>query len=122
MGGLQHEKGKFPAQPQVNPLSQHSVDTSMVLNPHLEHLKSIIMVRSDKKINKIVYPKPAPIETDKSFVVSSEELKASSSGSESVTRKKGKKCFVKFWHHLIKDSECQMREQRMLKFISSSSK
>ena len=48
MGGLQHEKGQCPAQPQANPQGHHSVDASMPSYTHLEHLKSITTLRSGK--------------------------------------------------------------------------
>ena len=45
MGGLQQEKGKFPSQPQVNPQGQHHIDTSIVPDTHLEHLKYVTTLR-----------------------------------------------------------------------------
>ena len=123
LGGLQQEKGKFPTQPQVNPLVQHSVDTSMVLDSHLEHLKSITTLRNDKQIEKTIYPNPVCNEAYKSSTESFKELEPSSSESESVSKnREKKKCFVKFRPHFLKDSECQRLGQRMLKFTSSSSK
>ena len=90
MGGIQNEKGKFLAQQQVNPQGQHNVDTSMVSNTQLEHLKSIITLRSGKEIDRIVYPNPAHIRAQKSFMVSSEKLEPLSSELGNVSKEKGR--------------------------------
>ena len=67
-----------------------SVDTSMVSDTHLEHLKLITTLRSCKEIDKTVYPNLAHIDAHKSSGVSSEELEPLSSVSKSVSEKKGK--------------------------------
>ena len=69
----------FPAQPQENPLAQHCVDTSMVSDPHLDHLKTITTFISGKEIEKTVYPNTICIEAHKSSTMNFGELEPPSS-------------------------------------------
>ena len=52
---------------------------------HLEHLKAITTLRSDKKIDKTIHPKTTQIEVKKSSTVSFENLESSSNEQECVS-------------------------------------
>ncbi|XP_057953051.1 uncharacterized protein LOC131147575 [Malania oleifera] len=49
VGVLQQEKGKFPSQPQANPVGQHSIASTSDSEVTMEHAKSITL-RSGKKV------------------------------------------------------------------------
>ena len=90
MGGLQNEKGNFPAQPQANPQGQYSIDMSTVTDTWIEHLKSITTLKSRKKIDKTTYPNPAHVETSKSPAVSDENSEPFNSELETMSEEKRK--------------------------------
>ena len=83
-------KGKFNAQQLANPQGQYSVDISIVLDIHLEHLKLVTTLRSGKEIAKPVYPNLAHVEAPKSHAVNVEKLEPLNSESETVSKEKGK--------------------------------
>ena len=74
MGGIQNEKGKFPAQSQAKPQGQHSIETFVVLETHLEHLKSVTTLRNGKKIENVTYSNPTNTKMYKPSKLISERL------------------------------------------------
>ena len=55
------EKGKFPSQPQKNPKGQYNANASSSGSQHMDHVKSVITLRSGKVIEK---PILEPCEND----------------------------------------------------------
>jgi hypothetical protein len=55
------EKGKFQSQPQQNPKGQYNANASSSESQHMDHVKSVITLRSGKVIEK---PNLEPYEKD----------------------------------------------------------
>ena len=88
--GYRMRKGKFNAQQLANPQGQHSVDISIVLDIHLEHLKLVTTLRSGKEIKKITYLNPSHIEAPKPSAVIFERLEPLNSELQTVFKEKRK--------------------------------
>ena len=48
------EKGKFPSQPQQNPKGQNNANSSSTRSQHMNHVKSVITLRSGKVMEKLI--------------------------------------------------------------------
>ena len=66
------------------------MDTCIVPNTCLEHLKPVTTLRSGKEIKKIAYPNPAHVEASKSHVVSVENSEPFNSELETMFEEKRK--------------------------------
>ena len=48
------EKGKFPSQPHQNPKGQYNANASSCGSQHMDQVKSVITLRSEKVIEKLI--------------------------------------------------------------------